>query len=94
MSKGTYVLQTEGEYRVAQVDDIDVIFEEQDPSTLQWTPNKKALVASFTNSKIYGDLTAAWDYASLLDNQKPTDIGTSLLRQFSGLKWEDILNDE
>lgn len=92
MSKGTYVLQTAGEYRVAQVDDIDAIFEEQCPETLQWTPNKQALVELFGKSKIYGDLTAAWDYAAQLDEQKPTDIGASLLRQFANLKWEEINN--
>ena len=94
MSKGTYVLQTNGEYRVAQVEDIDVIFCEQDPSTLQWSPNKEALVEAFGKSKIYGDLTAAWDYAENLDTQKPTDIGASLLRQFANLKWEDINKKE
>jgi hypothetical protein len=90
MSKGTYVLQTDGEYRVAQVSDIDALFEEQDPSTLQWTPNKNLLVEAFGKSKVYGDLTAAWDYAEQLDASKPTELGPSLLRQFETLKWDTL----
>jgi hypothetical protein len=90
MSKGTFVLQTDGEYRVAQVEDIDVIFEEQCPDTLQWSPNKKAIVEAFGKSKIYGDLGVAWDSAELLEKQHPTDVGSSLLRQFARFKWEDF----
>lgn len=95
MSKGTYVLQTAGdEYRVAQLDNIDDLFVEQNPETLQWTPNTDVMAASFGTSLVYDNFTTAWDYAEKLDNQRPTDVGPSVLRQFASLKWSDIKKEE
>jgi hypothetical protein len=88
---GTYVLQTYGpEFRVAQLDGIEDLYEEMDTETMVWSPNVKKAFEAFQPSKIFADLTMAWDYANNLDDKKPTEYGVTLVTDFKQLKFDDL----
>lgn len=92
--KGTYIIQTKGEegpeFRVAQVCAVDNLFEEYKDGTSTWTPNVKCVVESFNSSKVYPDLETAWDVASSIDNENPTEFGANLITDFHAYDFNDL----
>jgi hypothetical protein len=90
-SNGTYVLQTYGpEWRVAQVEEVGVLFEEQDLETLKWTPNVDAIVGAFKESKVFDNFEDAWDHATNLEHEKETKLGVALIREFKTMRYSEI----
>ena len=91
---GTYVLQTAGpEFRIAHLQNIEMIYGDWDENTLEWTPNQDYIRESFKDSKVYTDLESAWDAAKAIDaSHLISEYGTNLITDFSKLKYEDLIN--
>jgi hypothetical protein len=89
---GVYILQTQGpEFRIAHTQAIDNIYEEYFPETNTWSPCVERIVQTFGASKVYEDLTEAWDDASILEDKVgSTEYGTSLITQFSEYHFSDF----
>lgn len=89
---GTYILQTQGpEFRIAQTQAIDNIYQEYFSEKNSWSPCVERIVQTFGKSQVYTDLTEAWDAANLLEDKVgETEYGTSLIAQFSDYHFSDF----
>jgi hypothetical protein len=87
-----YILQTQGpEFRVAHTQAIDNIYEEYFPDKDTWSPCIEAIVETFGKSKVFTDLTEAWDTANMMEDEVGyVEYGTSLITQFSEYHFSDF----
>ena len=93
---GTYVLQTAGpEFRVAHLQNIEMIYGEWDEGKGKWTPNKEFIRISFTHSPVYDNLETAWDAATSMDNSYLISAyGTNLIAEFAEFQFSDLIEEE
>lgn len=89
---GTYILETKGpEYRIARLQAVDNLYEEYQPQTETWTANIDNVINAFANSKVFTDLSEAWDAATNLDESLgSTEYGANLITQFKDFKFSDF----
>ena len=89
---GTYILQTEGpEFRIARMHAVDNLFDEYVPATESWTPHVLTIVETYAKSKVYRDLSDAWDDASAIDDAGgETEYGPNLVTDFKDYKFSDF----
>lgn len=96
VDKGTYIIETKNEngpeYRVAQTESVDNLFEEFVPDTETWTPNVEKIVQAFGESRPYKSLEEAWDAAGVLDDAVPTEFGVNLITDFKNYDFNDLKN--
>ena len=92
---GVYILETEGpEYRVAYVNAIDNIFGEYNDTTLHWDGDSEMILECFGKSKVFTDLTEAWDYATTLSVAYAyLEDGVCLIPEFKKVKFGKLLNE-
>lgn len=92
IDNGTYILQTEGpEFRIARMQAVDNLFEEFVPATESWTPHVLTIVETYATSKVYRDLSEAWDAATALDEAGgETEYGPNLITDFQDYKFSDF----
>lgn len=87
-----YILETQGpEFRVAHAQAIDNIYEEYFPETGTWSPSVNYVVETFKSSKVYTDLTEAWDAAAKIeDDMGSTEYGLALIKEFADYHFSDF----
>ena len=90
---GVYILETQGpEYRIAHMQAVDNLFEEYNPATENWKPNKDVIVDAFKDSKVFTNLEEAWDAAGDIEvSLNGTEYGMNLVTEFKTFKFSDFI---
>lgn len=91
---GVYILETEGpEYRVVYAQAIDNIFGKYDDTTFHWKGDPEMILDYFGESKVFSDLTEAWDHATVLsEGYEYLEDGVCLITDFKNTKFGELLN--
>lgn len=89
---GVYILETKGpEYRISHMSAVDNLYYEYNVLDIRWIPNVTVLMEAFRDSKVFTELTEAWDAATLLeDSIGMTEYGISLISDFSKYSFSDL----
>ena len=89
---GIYILATKGpEYRIAHLSAVDNLYDEYNVASVRWTPNVPVVVEAFEKSKVFSELTEAWDSATMLEDRVGmTEYGVSLISDFGDYLFSDL----
>jgi hypothetical protein len=90
---GVFVLQTSGpEFRIAKTQSIDNIYSTFITESKTWTPDAKAIAATFGESKVYTALDEAWDAAYELEADEYSEFGVCLISEFQNYQYTDLMD--
>lgn len=91
---GTYIIQTFGpEFRIGQANAIDNIYKDWDIEKDNWSPNPTVIQETFGKSKVYADLTEAFDAAGVIEDNNQTEYGVGLVTDFKTMKFTELIDE-